>query len=783
MQPTITSAHPLISSQNRSKAQLIDNQPAPLIHQLSSRSLSKPSTSRPASGNSVNRVESTGKKRPVKLDAVRSSTPPGPNLKGYGNAVIPPINPTPAKPKTAARSKKDVRATAANEEEDDTMGYIPPSASSKGGLRRASSLPSVNVFIGDFMKPRESIHKSSINLNSKQPKASQQHGSAFLNTTNHNSSGKGPKSKEVLNKNTFAASLSQMKPSDRSKSNCALLGKSNAKLTAPTASLQRGSTRQGSRMGLNSSIETPEARAVRIKAMELTPEKKEKAKKRWGALFKGLLKMMWATRMFASVLNRGEAEMEARQRGTSVDVAIKIRSILAKAKGARTESDFSHLSQLISSISPTFSSFTPGTKLRILDSLYYEFHPTTTIISRENDTSDSVYILISGEVEVSHGKVGRVPGMYKRKIVDVAKAGAILGAVDPREIVDGKGLRRDVNMVTMTDCDFVRLKIDDHIRALFTHDGSTLTNAVSLLNAHPLFSNEPENILTAAASAATLHRIPPHGTVIQEGETLDTIYFICEGFCTVSKHAKFVRKTFYDKGKKLKTNSDEGAFTSQWIPWTPGVPIKSHDLLIHQDLEYLDLKCGDALPDLPLLPNLPDPSLATGNTLDRPYMDPLLLTNSTPDLQLKTLKPRICYSTVKAKATGATLVSIPLSEFYKFANQRMVCTLFKNGARFRVPYAILQEAFLTSMESEAGDFRKVLDGLLGKRWKEGEREVVMRDVRREWEEEVAGYEKYDGEEDGGTLLPAMPTPTVLEPAVPKGGLEEYKMYFKYGNLS
>jgi hypothetical protein len=134
---------------------------------------------------------------------------------------------------------------------------------------------------------------------------------------------------------------------------------------------------------------------------------------------------------------------------------------LNKPKGSRTDEDLSIISQIISSLCPSYDSLPESKKIRVLDSVYYEFHPSNTLLSREGATSDSVYILLSGEVEVSNGRFSKIPGLYKRKILELVKQGVVLGAVDPNDVANGRGMVRNVNLVTCVDCDFVRLKLGE----------------------------------------------------------------------------------------------------------------------------------------------------------------------------------------------------------------------------------------------------------------------------------------------------------------------------------
>jgi hypothetical protein len=242
-----------------------------------------------------------------------------------------------------------------------------------------------------------------------------------------------------------------------------------------------------------------------------------------------------------------------------------------------------------------------------------------------------------------------------------------------------------------------------------------------------------------------------------------------------------VRKTLYkkhndknDRGGNASSSGPGGGnaankFISQWIPWTPGVPIKGNDLLVTQDLEYLDFNTGDSFPEVPLVTGITiDPSS------DRPYLD-----HAMREDILANIKFRSCYATIRAKVTGAIVVGIPLIEFFKFATQRMIADILKVSCRFRVPYTLMQESYLQSVGMRTGnfeasdpnmkgDFRKILQFLI-ERHKEmdydplREAKTYLKEEKKSEEEE----EEVKVEEPPPPLPPAplpLPRPsTTMEP--------------------
>jgi hypothetical protein len=179
---------------------------------------------------------------------------------------------------------------------------------------------------------------------------------------------KNMKSTDVLSKQGFMASMQYGKSTDRisTTSNTNKADKSATPIASHTNSLKTGNNKHGpsplSRQAVTpnnptsttssstssssnqasakdpSSIQSQNAQAqpeeshlteaeriARIQAIVMTPQKSEKAQRRWNRVIHGLIEMIQATRMFALVLNRGEAELEARSKGTNVEYAKTVR--------------------------------------------------------------------------------------------------------------------------------------------------------------------------------------------------------------------------------------------------------------------------------------------------------------------------------------------------------------------------------------------------------------------------------------------------------------------------
>ncbi|KAJ3143757.1 hypothetical protein HK101_003124 [Irineochytrium annulatum] len=450
------------------------------------------------------------------------------------------------------------------------------------------------------------------------------------------------------------------------------------------------------------------------------------ARKMWHKGFQKTREMILGANMFASALNRSPANLAARLKGTEDQMAIQIRSILTKARGSRTEDDMLFLDRTLVRISPSLAALSFDVRSKMYDTMTYEFHPKGVLLSRPGVTVESVYYLIAGGVEES-----RISAKTGKKKVDVKFPGSQLGAITKEELVrEGGGLRK-VELTCITNSDFVRLRIDDYSRAVFSHDGGSIDNKVTLVNGLRLFQEAPERILTHAVSTCSIVHLAPSQPIIEEDAINRNIYFICKGACRVSKTIRFIKKAPPKRktdpvvqGPNGGTGRDKKPVDPMkfqpLLPWAPGVSVKSDDEVLDHRMVFIELQPGDTFPELPIARPLPDP-------IERDQREFVPSNLSRAELQ-RVLPDAPNYVTIEAHPDHpeTVLIAIPIVDFIGFANHHMVHTVVACGRRTRVSVPLLQEAFLESSGVKALDggisvstkqFEEVLSGLM-KRYKD-----------------------------------------------------------------
>jgi CRP-like cAMP-binding protein len=95
-------------------------------------------------------------------------------------------------------------------------------------------------------------------------------------------------------------------------------------------------------------------------------------------------------------------------------------------------------------------------RMRLLETMTYEFHPKDTLLTRPRAQSESVYFLLKGRMQVKKNASGK-----KGEKIDpiILEEGSIYGVVKPEEIMSVEIARRSESVVCLTNCDFVRVSV------------------------------------------------------------------------------------------------------------------------------------------------------------------------------------------------------------------------------------------------------------------------------------------------------------------------------------
>ncbi|KAI9355428.1 hypothetical protein DFJ73DRAFT_279751 [Zopfochytrium polystomum] len=448
-------------------------------------------------------------------------------------------------------------------------------------------------------------------------------------------------------------------------------------------------------------------------ASELSSEerarRRERALLRWSEAFKALKKLILATEMFALVLKRSPEEITLRRKGTSNKIAITVRDILTKPKGSRTDADMDCLDSILASISPQLADLAPPQRLRLYDTISYEFHPKNTLLSKRGATADSVYILIAGQLMSGHlsahsaDKPGTASDKKKRNHVLPAtiNPGAVIGVVDPKDVIAKSTIYRTEDILCTAHCDFVRVRVDDYIRAIHSHDGSAIDNIVALVNSLAIFRDASEDILLFAVQHCHILHGAPSEEVVAEGCRFENICFIAEGCCSVSKSIRFVRHSL---NGPLVGSGQPRAGTS-WMPWMPGMVTSAKDELRTQRVTVGELGVGASFPSLPLLPSRP--AVATSQ---QPYISES--EGTSPDVLKDLLAPLAYYTYTASHPKQTMMVAFSITSFLQMATHALVATIIQEDAKYRIPVRYLQAACLECDQGDEKSFQSSLQRIL-----------------------------------------------------------------------
>ncbi|KAJ3096873.1 hypothetical protein HDU97_005471 [Phlyctochytrium planicorne] len=424
--------------------------------------------------------------------------------------------------------------------------------------------------------------------------------------------------------------------------------------------------------------------------------------KLWRRVARKLLEMIRGAHMFSSFLNRNAAVVASHLKGTDDYTGKQVRYVFTKAKGSRTDEEMLQMDRTLTSICPALHEMGYERRSRLYDTMTYEYHPKGTVLSRVGVSADSVYFVVSGCVEV--GKSILKP-QFKYKATKCG-VGSVLGAVSDVEMMNKEAQKRQLDMVLTADSDFVRVRVDDYIRAVYSHDGGSIDQKVVLLNGLPIFAHVQEDLLMSAVACSEIIHAAPDQRIVEEDEDYSNIYFLCKGRCVASKMVRFI-KTSKRAGKGR-------AKRQAVIPWAMGVPVAADDELLDQKLDIIDILPSETFPILPIPPHLPSPQQGSRNKY--------LSNNQNGDSLIPWLYPTKSYVTITCSPDGpSTILSMPIHKFFELANHSMVFQTFTHGVRYRISVPLLQEAFLESIgykelrsDTPYREFKTVLKSLTEK---------------------------------------------------------------------
>ncbi|KAI8847244.1 hypothetical protein BC829DRAFT_396789 [Chytridium lagenaria] len=326
--------------------------------------------------------------------------------------------------------------------------------------------------------------------------------------------------------------------------------------------------------------------------------------------------------MFSSFLNRNAAVVALHIKGTD--------DVLSKQQ----------VDRILTNLCPHLDKIGREKRSRLYDTMTYEFHPKGTILSRVGVTPESADPQFK----------------YKSKACGV---GSVIGIITDLEMMTEEAKFRREDVVLTSDSDFVRVRVDDYIRAIYSHDGGSVDQKVVLLNSFPFFAHATEDLLMTAVANCDIVHGSPNQVIVEEDEPYDRIYFVCKGSCIASKSVRFIKTSQRPQNNKSRKRS-------AIIPWVPGVSRQTTDEALDQKLEYVDVVKGRPLPKPIPSSNAKYVSLMTADTL-RP-----LIVEPTPPISYVTI--------TSSPNTGCTLLSMQaflISVGYKDGGDMMATTDFR----------------------------------------------------------------------------------------------------------
>lgn len=134
----------------------------------------------------------------------------------------------------------------------------------------------------------------------------------------------------------------------------------------------------------------------------------------------------------------------------------QIHLLLAKPRPLRTAADFVAVDPHLTKLIPPLAAFTAEQRKQMyLGTLTYEAHPPRTMILRDGGTAESVYFILSGNVEVYKDYRGV---RLKQNLIG---PGGVVGDLDAGALLVDSGRKRRFNVICTGVCEFLRIDIGE----------------------------------------------------------------------------------------------------------------------------------------------------------------------------------------------------------------------------------------------------------------------------------------------------------------------------------
>ncbi|KAI9002280.1 hypothetical protein BC832DRAFT_113015 [Gaertneriomyces semiglobifer] len=368
---------------------------------------------------------------------------------------------------------------------------------------------------------------------------------------------------------------------------------------------------------------------------------------------------------------------------------IQIHQLLSKPRTLRTQADFLIVEPHLLKLLPCLSRFTSThRKLFFLSSLTYETHAPRTMVSKDGGTAESVYFLLSGNVEFYKTQRGV---RFKQNLLN---PGEMFGDVSSTSLLSEIGRKRTFNVICINFCEFLRLDLDDYVRIVFAHDGSSIDTLVVLLNSLPIFGNSYETTLFNAARASMLCSLSAGEVILEEDEPSDRLFFLCKGKLRAVKTVSFLRSYTVGTG--------EGMPVPVVRPYQAGEALQFGEEVFEKELPVCDIEVGAAFPQLYLPEFLVlDPTRPRrANFWPRDLQGGSQNSVSGSDEGLSWLAPR---TNIKVYAvTSVQLAAFPVKPFLKLATNEMMEQILGQMRSFDIDTRDLQERYMNSLRTLRG---------------------------------------------------------------------------------
>jgi cAMP-dependent protein kinase regulator len=177
-----------------------------------------------------------------------------------------------------------------------------------------------------------------------------------------------------------------------------------------------------------------------------------------------------------------------------------------------------------------FANLPPETLTSIATAAEQKVYKPSEVIIKKDTIGDEVFVLLSGEIGVYASFYLAVKGVPLATLKPVTVFG---------ESAAISGKQRTADVVATSDSlvlKFSLKKINDKTEGKDLNRNLKIRLVFQqLVRMHPVFKNLPGDILQLLLNSCTVEKMPPHKTVVQQGEKGQNFYFILSGSVNVIK--------------------------------------------------------------------------------------------------------------------------------------------------------------------------------------------------------------------------------------------------------